>query len=74
MNHSFTLDMANALAARLETEAKQTGARVTLAYQLAFARPPSKEEKSGALDLIGQHGLCAFTRALLNANELIYLN
>jgi mono/diheme cytochrome c family protein len=68
LNHSFTLDMAEALAARI-----QTGDAVTQAYRFTFQREPSAKERAAATQLIATHGTEAFCRALLNANELIYL-
>ncbi|OYT68646.1 MAG: hypothetical protein CFK52_14605, partial [Chloracidobacterium sp. CP2_5A] len=68
LNHSFTLDMAKALAARLGDKDA-----VGSAYRLAFQRPPTATERAAATKLIQSHGREAFCRALLNANELIYL-
>jgi mono/diheme cytochrome c family protein len=68
LNHSFTLDMAKALAARI-----QSGDAVTQAYRFTFQREPSAKERAAATQLIATHGTEAFCRALLNANELIYL-
>ena len=75
MNHSFTLEMAAALATRLTTDAgPQPSAQVRRAFELAFSRPPDKGETAAAIRLIQKYGLRAFCRALLNTNELIYLN
>ncbi|MEN3940283.1 DUF1553 domain-containing protein [Prosthecobacter sp. SYSU 5D2] len=68
LNHSFTLDMATALASRL-----QEADPVTEAYALAFQRLPTPKEQKAAAAFIHIHGTTAFCRALLNANELIYL-
>jgi Protein of unknown function (DUF1553)/Protein of unknown function (DUF1549)/Planctomycete cytochrome C/F5/8 type C domain len=68
LNHPFTLDMAKALTDRI-----QTGDAVTQAYRLAFQRDPTLKEHEAATQLITTHGPEAFCRALLNANELIYL-
>jgi hypothetical protein len=68
LNHSFTLDMAKALAARI-----QKGDAVTQAYRITFQRKPSAKEHEAATQLIATHGAEAFCRALLNANELLYL-
>lgn len=67
-NNRFTLDMARALAERLG-DADPVGQ----AYALAFQRKPSESEQKAALGLIARHGRTAFCRALLNTNELIYL-
>ena len=68
LNHSFTLDMAKALAARL-----QKGDAVTQAYRFTFQREPNAKEHAAAARLIATHGTGPFCRALLNANELLYL-
>jgi mono/diheme cytochrome c family protein len=68
LNHSFTLDMAKALAARL-----QEGDAVTQAYRFTFQREPNAKEHAAAAQLIATHGTESFCRALLNANELLYL-
>ncbi|WP_169974357.1 DUF1553 domain-containing protein [Tautonia rosea] len=75
LNHRFTLDMASALADRLRREAgDEPTAQVHLAFALAFSREPDEAERLSSLDLIDRHGLDAFCRALLNTNELIYVD
>jgi hypothetical protein len=75
MNHRFTLDMAAALAGRLQREAgEEPEAQVRSALLLAFAREPDDDELRIAAGLIRRHGLRAFCRALLNSNELIALD
>jgi hypothetical protein len=67
--------MAQALAARLEHGGGATGAQqVNEAYLIAFQREPTADERAAAVELIAAHGLPAFCRALLNLNELIYLD
>ena len=68
LNHSFTLDMARAFAVRI-----QNGDAVSQAYRIAFQREPTEKEREAATKLISTHGAEAFCRALLNANELLYL-
>ena len=60
--------MAKALAVRM-----QTGNPVTQAYHLTFQRDPTAKEHEAAKKLIATHGAESFCRALLNANELLYL-
>ncbi|MBS0208979.1 MAG: DUF1553 domain-containing protein [Planctomycetes bacterium] len=76
LNHRFTLDMAGALAARLErdTGSDDPAAQVDRAWLLAFARHPANDELQASVAMIRQRGLAAFCRALLNTNELIYLD
>jgi hypothetical protein len=68
LNHSFVIDMAGALAQRLPTASP-----VEAAYRFVFQRRPHATERQLAEQFISSHGLRAFCRALLNANELIYL-
>ncbi|QDV37871.1 DUF1553 domain-containing protein [Tautonia plasticadhaerens] len=75
LNHEFTLDMARALASRLSRDSgDDPEAQVRLAFELAFARGPDDAERAAAVALIDRHGLDAFCRAILNANELISLD
>jgi mono/diheme cytochrome c family protein len=67
-NHSFTLDMAKALVTRLDGPDP-----IAQAYSIALQRRPTATERSAAEKLIAQHGKIAFCRALLNANELIFI-
>jgi cytochrome c553 len=74
LNHQFTLDMADALAARVKQEVPNNeAAQVRRAFVVAFQRQATREEETAALQLIKQHGWRAFGRALLNANELLYV-
>jgi hypothetical protein len=68
LNHSFTLDMAKFLAARI-----QIGDPVQNAFQIVFQRSPTDKEHRAANQFIHSQGSEAFCRALLNANELLYL-
>jgi len=68
LNHSFTLDMAKALATRIGP-----GDATAQAFAFAFQRPPTDMERAAAEQLITTHGAEAFCRALLNSNELLYL-
>lgn len=74
LNNRFTLDLADSLVARLQREspADQT-AQIRRAFALAFQREPSTTEVAATRQLIERHGWRAFTRALLNANELFFL-
>ncbi len=69
LNHSFTLDMAAALAARLG--AKEP---VAVAFRIVFQREPTAKEREAGGAIIASHGAIAFCRALLNSNELIYID
>lgn len=74
MNNVFMMDQARFFAARLEKEAgASTAAQVELAFQLAFGREADRKNWPLPQRLIAQHGLAAFCRAVLNANEFLYV-
>ncbi|MBI1319097.1 MAG: DUF1553 domain-containing protein [Candidatus Hydrogenedens sp.] len=74
LNHDFTMEMADALAARVQRDAgPESRAQLARAYALAFNRAPAPEELDTATTLVEKYGMPAFCRALLNANELLYL-
>ena len=74
-NNEFMLQQARYLAARIEREAgADSGAQVTRAFQLAFARPPSQLELSAARDLVRTESVFCLCRMLLNANEFVYVD
>ncbi|MGH9840484.1 MAG: DUF1553 domain-containing protein [Blastocatellia bacterium] len=75
LNHQFTLDMADALAERVKRDAPKSGSeQIRRAFALAFQRQPTPDEENAAKNLIATHGWRAFCRALLNANELLFIN
>ncbi len=74
LNHSFTTDLAQALAARLERGGAAASAQVDEAYGIALQRVPTAPEQAAAGQLIATHGLPAFCRALLNLSELLYVD
>ncbi len=76
LNHRFTLDMAEALAERLQRDsgAENGPDQVRRAFTLAYSRLPTAEELARAEQLIQAHGLRAFCRAVLNASEFLYLD
>jgi len=75
LNHSFIQDMSTALAERLSPNGLlvHSDQQVARAFEIAFQRRPKDIELSAASSLIQSHGLKAFCRALLNTNELIFV-
>ena len=63
------------MAERLKQEAgaDRSETQVRRAFALAYSREPAADEIAAAVALIGQHGLRAFCRAMLNSNEMMYL-
>ena len=73
LNSRFVLQQAELLAARLQRECPEPRSQIELAYQLCFNRPVTNEECVAAAAFIEQHGLVQFARAMLNANEFVFI-
>ncbi|HBY59749.1 MAG TPA: hypothetical protein DEH78_07985, partial [Solibacterales bacterium] len=74
LNNSFVVDMSAAMAERVRREAGASlDTQVSRAFALAFVRTPTARERAAARKLLDAHGLAALCRALLNANEFIYV-
>ncbi|MCF7765816.1 MAG: DUF1553 domain-containing protein [Verrucomicrobia bacterium] len=74
LNNRFVIDMAEGLCERVSASVPGSPEEsVRRAYSLAFQREPEDVEVMAGATLITTHGLRAFCRAVLNANELIYL-
>jgi hypothetical protein len=73
-NSRFTLQQSEKLAERLQREeGNDLEAEIREAYELAFNRLPEQEESAEALSFAKSEGLTAFCRAVLNANELLFI-
>lgn len=73
-NSTFLLQQADLFAKRLESEKpNDRSAQVKYAFELCFSRPPTKTEQAEAIAFITQYQLPAFCRALLNSNELLFI-
>lgn len=70
LNNDFMLRQTRYFVDRVRSEAATEEDRIPLAFQLAFQRPPTAEEIAGAKQL----DLFALCRALLNANEFLYVD
>ena len=71
LNSAFTLDMAEAMATRLRSEAEMPDEQVRRAFALAYGRDPTPDETAACVTVVSAHGLRAFCRAVLNTSELI---
>ena len=69
MNNDLVLALADAFAARLQAEANP----IDRAYELAFGRPPSAEERKLGVDFLREHGTAAYCRVLFNCNEFLHV-
>jgi hypothetical protein len=75
LNSRFMVEQAEFLADRLKESAGVNPIdQVRLAFELAFSRSPTSEEVADAVQLITEHGLQAFCRALLNSNEFLFMS
>ena len=74
LNSSFVMQQADLFAKRLEkTAGKDVAAQANLAFELCFTRPASVEELKDATAFIQAESLAQFTRAMLNANEFVFI-
>lgn len=73
LNHRFTLDMADAMAKRLQLSDSNIDHQIQHAFRLCYSRTASPTELIDCRDLTDKHGLPAFCRAMLNTSELIYV-
>src|SRR5262249_7234599 len=73
-NSRFILDQATTFAERFRRDAGEGPAReVNRAWQLAFNRSPAKGEADEAVTFVEAEGLPALCRAVLNANEFLFI-
>ncbi len=74
LNHEFVLQQASAFARRLEQVSHEPEEQASAAWRLALGREPRDSERQAARSLIEKHGLAAFCRYLLNANEFVTID
>ncbi len=72
LNHTFTRDMARALAER--TAASTGPEAIRAVYREVVQREPLPDEIAAATTLIDRFGREAFCRAVLNFNEVLYVD
>lgn len=72
-NSQFVWQQADLFTQRLHKEAASEREQVALAYELCFSRPPSDEETTRSLAFIHDVGWRQFARAMLNANEFVFI-
>ncbi len=75
LNSRFVLQQAGYFAERVRGEAgPEPAAQVERVFALAFQRPPAEKELTAAVKLVTDHGLAALCRAVLNANEFVFVD
>ena len=73
LNSQFVMQQAELFARRLEQESETRPQQVTRAWELCFQRPPTAEELADSAGFIQQEGMLQFARAMLNANEFVFI-
>ncbi len=74
LNSSFVTEQAVFFAQRLNSEApKSAGEKVHAAFKRCFGRKPTDAELADSTAFIEQVGLPQFCRAMLNANEFVFV-
>ncbi|WP_246146389.1 DUF1553 domain-containing protein [Rubripirellula lacrimiformis] len=72
LNHSFTMDMAASMAARIrDTAGPDHEPQIHAAYQRCYARAPQADELAACRSLLSDSDLTTLCRVLLNTSELI---
>jgi Protein of unknown function (DUF1553) len=75
MNSDFTVTQAEQFAARLRKEKGESpDALVDHAWRIAFARPPSDQERQTALDYLRRNSLARLCLMIFNMSEFIYVD
>jgi hypothetical protein len=84
-NSTFTLDEAEAFAARVEADiATRTAGggdaapdrvvdAIDRVFRLAYGRPPEASEVDDARAVVREHGLATLCRAIFNSNEFLFI-
>ena len=74
LNSSFVMEQAGFFAERLAKEFPgSTRDQVQRAFELCFGRPPTNDELTSSSAFIEQSSLTQFCRAMLNANEFVFV-
>ena len=83
-NSPFTMDEAQAFAARIEADVAEeaheaapagelVARQIERAFTLAFTRPPDAVEASAAEAVVREHGLPTLCRVIFNSNEFLFV-
>jgi len=75
-NNEFMLQQARHMATRIEqeTDGQAIETAIGRAFELAFQRQPDGTELRAAKSLVAAQGLFALCRAMINANEFVYVD
>jgi hypothetical protein len=74
LNSQFVVQQSERLAARIRRDVgPESGTQVNYAFELLLGRNPDSDEWQLSSNFVTQHGLEAFCRAMLNANEFLFV-
>ena len=73
LNSAFVMQQAELFAARLAKARGKREEQVRLAWELCFGRPPEAPEVADSVAFVKAEGLTQFCRAMLNANEFVFI-
>ncbi len=74
LNNQFMVRQAEHFAARLEAATPHRTQQIAMAYQLAFGREPTENERRLVSDYAIQNGLANLCRVILNSNEFLFVD
>ena len=73
LNSHFVMEQAQFLAERLNASESDSAGRIRLAYELCFGREPDEAEIAEAEAFVQRTDWPQFARAMLNANEFVFI-
>ncbi|MDB4731782.1 DUF1553 domain-containing protein [bacterium] len=73
MNSEFIMQQAKFFSERLQKDAMSPNEQIKLAFRLCFNREPTSQEMSASSTFVNSEGIPLFCRALLNANEFLFV-
>ena len=74
MNNQLILAMAKHFARRVDAAGADLPAKITAAFRLAIARPPTPTERDALVAHAERHGLANVCRLILNLNEFAFVD
>lgn len=73
LNSHFMMEQAQFVADRLTETSDNVNVRIRTAWELCFSRPPAAAELAVARQAVARSGWREFARAMLNANEFVFI-
>ena len=73
LNSRFVMQQAELLVERLNAERGSSEDKINRTYELCFGRSPDDHEVAVAVEFVNAVGWIQFARAMLNANELVFI-